>query len=108
MHANTAQSQAELAHAQTAQSRLADTDTSLLEEVKQVIVQTLGIEDRAGALDAGTPLFGSIPELDSLTVVELAIALESRFGLNIDDSDFTAEVFQTIGSLAEFVRSRRP
>ncbi len=54
-------------------------------------------------LDASTPLFGELPELDSLAVVELAAALENRFDIEIDDEEFTGEVFATVGSLADFV-----
>ena len=43
-----------------------------VDDVKGVLVDTLGIEDRAATIDASTPLFGSLPELDSLAVVELA------------------------------------
>ncbi|PRZ42491.1 acyl carrier protein [Antricoccus suffuscus] len=79
------------------------TSTSTLDGVKAVIVQVLGIEDRADTLEASTPLFGSMPELDSLAVVELAAALESHFDFEIDDADFTGEVFETVGTLAQFV-----
>jgi acyl carrier protein len=84
-----------------------DTSTAALDGVVDVIVKTLGIEDRADSLDASTPLFGSLPELDSLAVVELAAALEDRFDFVIDDSEFTGEVFETVGSLAAFVDARR-
>jgi acyl carrier protein len=84
-----------------------DFSDSTLEGVKAVIVKTLGIEDRAGTLDASTPLFGTMPELDSLAVVELATSLEERFGFEIGDSDFTGEVFETVGTLAEFVEKNR-
>lgn len=85
-----------------------DTATSTLNEVRDVLLQTLGIEDPGRIADASTPLFGSIPELDSFAVVSLAMALESRFGFEIDDSDFTADVFETVGSLAGYVdRNRR-
>jgi acyl carrier protein len=57
--------------------------------------------------DASTPLFGSMPELDSFAVVNLAMALESRFGFQIDDSEFTADVFETVGSLAGYVKRNR-
>lgn len=81
---------------------------STIDQVRDVIVETLGIEDPGRIADASTPLFGSIPELDSFAVVSLAMALESRFGFEIDDSEFTAEVFETVGSLAGFVdRNRR-
>ncbi len=81
---------------------------STLDEVKDVIVQTLGIEDPGRIADASTPLFGSIPELDSFAVVSLAMAIETRFGFQIDDSEFTADVFETVGSLAGYIdRNRR-
>lgn len=81
--------------------------STTLDAVKAVIVRTLGIEDRAATLDADTPLFGAMPELDSLAVLSLAMALEDEFGFVIDDSDFTGEVFETIGSLTAFVEQRR-
>lgn len=80
---------------------------STLEAVKAVIVKTLGIEDRAGTLNASTQLFGSMPELDSFAVVELASSLEEQFGFEIDGSEFTGEIFETIGTLAVFVENKR-
>lgn len=76
------------------------------ETVKAIIVKTLGIEDRAGTLDASTPLFGGIPELDSFAVLELATSLEEQFGFQIDGSEFSGEIFETVGSLAEFVETK--
>ncbi|WP_029137539.1 acyl carrier protein [Nakamurella lactea] len=81
-----------------------DISSSTLEGVKEVLGTTLGIQDRVSSLEASTPLFGSMPELDSLAVVELAAALEERFDFVIDDSDFTGDIFETVGSLAEFVQ----
>jgi acyl carrier protein len=77
-----------------------------LEAVKAVIVKTLGIEDRAATLNASTPLFGSMPELDSFAVVELVTSLEEQFGFEIDGSEFTGEIFETIGTLAQFVEKK--
>ncbi len=82
------------------------TGNSTVQGVIDVLVTTLGIEDRADAIDASTPLFGELPELDSLAVVELATALEDRFDVEIDDDAFSAEVFETVGSLAAFIDSR--
>jgi len=77
---------------------------STLDGVKAVLVKTLGIQDRADSIDESTPLFGSMPELDSLAVVELAASLEEEFGFEIDDDDFTGDVFETVGTLAQFVQ----
>ena len=78
-----------------------------VEAVIKVVVGALGIEEQALTMEARTPLFGDLPELDSLGVVELAVALENRFDIQLDDEDITGEVFETIGSLADFVASKQ-
>ena len=75
------------------------TDTATLNEVKSVLVTTLGIEDRAASIDASTELFGGIPELDSLAVLELVTAIEDKFDITIEDEEFGGEIFETLGSL---------
>jgi acyl carrier protein len=70
--------------------------------VKTAVIETLGIEDRADAVDATTPL-ASMPELDSLAVAELLVELERRFGITIEDDDVTPEVLETVASLAALV-----
>lgn len=82
------------------------TDTATLNEVKSVLVTTLGIEDRAASIDASTELFGGIPELDSLAVLELVTAIEDKFGITVEDEEFGGEIFETLGSLTEFVESK--
>ena len=81
--------------------------TGSLPEVAEVLVATLGIQDRAATLDASTPLFGAMPELDSLAVLELVSALEDRFGIVVEDEEFGGEIFETLGSLASFVDEKR-
>jgi acyl carrier protein len=83
-----------------------NTAPALLEDVKAVVVETLGVQDRADSLDAATPLMGSMPELDSLAVVELVLALEDRFAITIEGEDVTAEAFETLGSLTALVEER--
>jgi acyl carrier protein len=84
------------------------TNPETLDGVKAVLIETLAIDDRAGTLAPETQLFGAIPELDSLAVVEVIAALEQRFAFQIDDDDFSGEVFETVGSLAAFVDQHRP
>lgn len=78
----------------------------VLDDVKAVLVETLGVEDRAETLDASTPLLGSLPELDSMAVLELVLALEERFGISVDDEDISADVFETLTSLTSYVDSK--
>jgi acyl carrier protein len=74
-----------------------------IEGTKSVLVSVLGIEDRAATIDAGTPLLGSLPELDSMAVLELVEALQEKFGVTIDDEDVTADAFETLATLAALV-----
>ena len=83
------------------------TSSTTLDDVRALLAEVLGIEDRAASLDASTPLLGSLPELDSMAVVELVAAIEQRFGVEIDDDEITGDVFETLGSLAEFVHDKR-
>ncbi|HEY8472307.1 MAG TPA: acyl carrier protein [Natronosporangium sp.] len=82
-----------------------DTSAATIDELVKVLATTLGID--AGRLNASTPLFGSLPELDSMAVVELVVAIEERFGVSFDEDEVTAEVFETVGSLAALVESKR-
>jgi acyl carrier protein len=79
---------------------------SIQDDVISVLTTVLGIEERAHTLDASTPLLGSLPELDSLAVVEVIAALDQRFGIAIEDDEVTGEMFETVGSLTKFVESK--
>jgi acyl carrier protein len=84
-----------------------DASSATIEDLKSVLVSVLGIEDRVDTITAETGLFGSMPELDSMAVVELVVILEQKFGITVEDDEVTGEVFETIGSLAAFIDSKR-
>jgi acyl carrier protein len=71
-------------------------------QVREIIAETLQLGDRGAMLEASTPLLGSLPELDSMAVATVVIAIEERFDIYVED-DISAEVFETVGSLAAFV-----
>jgi acyl carrier protein len=58
------------------------------------------------ALAADTPLFGHLPELDSMAVATVLTALEDRFAIIIDDADVSADMFATLCALTSFVGER--
>jgi acyl carrier protein len=82
--------------------------TSTFDEVRALVAETLGITDRLDSLDASTRLVGSLPELDSLGVAELVAEIEDKFGFEVDFSDVTIDMFETLGTLAAFVDANRP
>jgi acyl carrier protein len=81
--------------------------STVLDGVRRVLVRTLALGDREDSIDAQTALLGELPELDSLAIVELVVALENHFGITLEDDDVTGEAFATVGTLAELVSRRR-
>lgn len=77
-----------------------------LNDVKNVLIDVLNLGPAGEALDANSPLLGSLPELDSMAVVSLIGALQERFGIAVDDDDISASTFETLGSLAAFVEQK--
>ena len=76
------------------------------DEVKLLIGEILQLGDRAQAFDLETPLLGSIPEFDSMAVLTLIHALEQQFGIQIADDEISAETFETVGRVYDFVRDK--
>ena len=72
-----------------------------------MLIDTLELSQKPEELQRGTALFGALPELDSFGVVQLVGALEDRFDITIDDDEFGAELFETVGALVDFVDAKR-
>src|SRR3546814_5489929 len=63
-------------------------------------------EERLALFDEATPLFGALPELDSMAVAGLLTELEDRLGIIIDDDDVDGDIFETLGSLIRFAKDK--
>lgn len=68
------------------------------DKVKSIIVEQLGVDE-----SAVTPEASFIDDLgaDSLDTVELVMALEEEFGIEIPDED--AEKIQTVGDVTKYI-----
>ena len=84
-----------------------ETTASTVDQVKSLIGQTLGIADRVDLMNASTTLLGSLPELDSMAVVELLVAIEERFCFEVNTADIAAGKLETVGTLAAYVEENR-
>lgn len=75
--------------------------------VRAVVGDVLGLgPDRTAALDMDTPLFGAMPELDSMAVAGLLTELEDRLGIIIDDDEVDGELLETFGNLVAFAKAK--
>ncbi len=83
--------------------------TELETEIKAIIIEALLLEDVAVEdIVTADPLFDTGLGLDSIDALELAIALEERFGVTIDDDpDRNQQIFASVASLASFVDANR-
>ncbi|RYD50252.1 MAG: acyl carrier protein [Sphingomonadales bacterium] len=85
------------------------TDGSLEVEnaVRAVLRDVLGLSpERAAAFREETPLFGALPELDSLAVAGVLTELEDRLGILIEDDEVDGEMLETFGALNRFAQAK--
>lgn len=84
--------------------------SALIEELRDLLVSRLKFDPkRVAAIELETPLprgvEGSIG-LDSLDFIELAVAVEDRFGIAMEEGPDLAEHFASVGSLCRFIAAR--
>ena len=78
------------------------------DQLRAILRDALGLDaGRAAALDADTPLFGAMPELDSMAVAGLLTEIEDRLDILIEDDEVGGEMLETFGGLAAFVKAKR-
>ena len=63
-------------------------------------------QTQVDSFDADTPLFGALPELDSMAVSGLLTEIEDRFDILIEDDDIDGDTFETFGSLVAFAQGK--
>ena len=82
---------------------------SLHAEMKKLIVETLALEDTTpDEIETDAPLFGEGLGLDSIDALEIAMVLEERYGVTLDDDpEANQRVFESVRSLAAFVAESR-
>lgn len=78
-----------------------------LARVKRILRDTLNLGDRVEKLTPDSPLLGGLPEFDSMAVVTVVTMIEDELGVTIDDDELSADIFATVGSLADFVARKR-
>lgn len=76
----------------------------LVVSLKELIIRTLRLEDiePEGIVD-GDPLFGEGLGLDSIDALELVVAIEREYGVEIPDAEVGRRAFACPAALADFI-----
>jgi len=74
--------------------------------LRGILESAIGKRAVPARLEDGTELLGAIPELDSMAVLGILTQLQDDLGLQIDDDEVSAEIFQTFGDLRRFVEAK--
>jgi len=75
--------------------------------LRAVLTDVLGLDQsRVAAFREETPLFGALPEFDSMAVAGLLTELEERLGILIEDHEVDADMMETFGALLTFARTK--
>jgi len=81
----------------------------LEQQVKELIVEALMLDDvRPENIDAEAPLFVTGLGLDSIDALELAMAVDKKFGVRIRaDDDQNKHIFSSVRNLTAYVAQHR-
>jgi acyl carrier protein len=77
-------------------------------ELASLIVKTLNLDVPASEIDPEAPLFGDGLGLDSIDVLEIALAISQTYGVQLrSDDENNAEIFRSLRSLNIDIQTRR-
>ena len=77
-------------------------------ELAGLIVRTLNLDIAASEIDPEAPLFGDGLGLDSIDVLEIALAISQNYGVQLrSDDEQNASIFQSLRSLNQHIQARR-
>ena len=76
-------------------------------QIKQTIVRALNLEIEPEEIGDSDVLFGGEMGLNSMAMVELVVGIEDEFDLEISDEDLSAEVFKSVQTIEDYIRSVR-
>ncbi|MCX6297402.1 MAG: phosphopantetheine-binding protein [Bacteroidetes bacterium] len=81
---------------------------ALIDQLKGEIIEQLNLEDlKKEDIDADAPLFGEGLGLDSIDALELIVLLEKNHGIKIANPADGKKIFQSIRSMAEFIKANK-
>lgn len=83
-------------------------DRELNDELKRILIDALNLDGvTPETIEDDAPLFGEGLGLDSIDALEIAMAIEKRFGIKVQPDKETKKYFFSIQTLADLVQERQ-
>ena len=79
----------------------------ILAALRQVLIDRMRLRRAPDEIDPDAPLFGAGFGLDSLDALELVVALDTRFGIDLDDGALMRQQMRTLNTLVDLVVAHR-
>jgi acyl carrier protein len=79
----------------------------VLEHLKGLLIENLDINRTPDQIDPDTPLFGSGLGLDSVDAVELIVAVQVGFGVQVSGDTAGRMAMRTVNSMVDYILSSR-
>lgn len=77
-------------------------------EVAELMVQALNLDTSAAGIDPDVPLYGSGLGLDSIDILEVALVISKRYGLQLKaDSQDNHKIFSSLRNLTDYVAAHK-
>jgi acyl carrier protein len=82
--------------------------SGLKSEIKRLLIEALDLRGKTEAdIDDDAPLFGEGLKLDSLDALQLAVALEERYGVEVPEGEQGKRIFASVSAIAAFLAARK-
>lgn len=90
------------------QPQAASGDPGLNAEVAALIVAALNLDVAPGDIDADAPLYGDGLGLDSIDILEIALVVSKRYGVQLRaDSQENEHIFASLQKLTGYISAHR-
>ncbi len=85
-----------------------NTQTEQEIELAQLIVKTLNLDVTPASIDPTAPLYGEGLGLDSIDILEVALAVSKTFGVKLQaNNENNVVIFRSLRSLNDYIQQHR-
>lgn len=87
---------------------MVENDPTLQLEIAELMVQALNLDTTGAEIDPDAPLYGDGLGLDSIDILEVALVISKRYGLQLKaDSEDNHRIFSSLRNLTDYVATHK-